>query len=305
MKITIINQVMILTLLMSVGILLKKVKIITEEVNKGLSNILLNVTLPCLILNSFNMKFSPEMMKNAAIILLLAIAIHIFFIFFSRISLFKLDKTKLNTYKFATVFSNCGFMGYPLAESLYGEVGVFYTAIFNVVFNLFIYSYGVLLFTGKGNIKQSLKNLATPATFCIPIGLILFIFSIKLPMPLSSTIDTIGSMTTPISMFVIGAMLADIDIKKVLSKYDIYYINIVKLIFYPLIIMFILNLIGVDRTILEICVLLVAMPSPALLGVFSEKYNSPDKESASACVFSTTVFSIITIPFVFFIMGFI
>lgn len=295
MNINVINQVIILTLMMMVGVILRKAKIVTNEVNKGFSSILMNVTLPCMIMYSFNFKFSIDMLKSAIMILFYSIAIHIILIILSKLLYFKFEDSEKNIFKFATVFSNCGFVGYPVIQGIFGNIGVFYTSIFTIPFNVFMWSYGVMLFTGKNDLKSIKKNLINIPLMCTILGIIIFIFSINLPAPILKTLSSIGNMTTPISMFIIGAMLADVKLKEVFKGFSVYYLNFIKLILAPILISVVLKLLGADKTLLYICVILVSMPTASLIGVFAEKYNG-DKVIASKCAFLTTILSIITIP---------
>lgn len=291
----VINQVLILTFLMIIGIILRKVKIITDEVNKGLSNILMDVTLPLMIIYSFSFKFSMDMLKNSLMIIFYSFLIHIVLIILSKILYFKFPESKKNVLKFSTVFSNCGFIGYPVLQGLYGKIGVFYTSIFTIPFNIFMWSYGVMLFTGKKDIKSIKKNLINGPMICIFLGLIIFLFSIKLPYPVLQTLKSAGDMTTPISMFIIGSMLADVKLKDVFKGFDIYFMNFIKLIIVPLLTFVILKLLGADKTLIYMCVILEAMPTATLVGVFAEKYNG-DKTAASKCAFLSTILSMVTIP---------
>lgn len=297
MNTTIINQITILMLMLIVGIILRKKRIVTDEVSKGLSNILMNLTLPFMILYSFNFKFSTDMLQKGIMMLLYSIAIHIILIILSKLLYFKFENSKKSAFKFATVFSNCGFVGFPVTQGIFGNIGVFYTSIFLISFNVFIWSYGVMLFSSESDFKSIKKNLINTPLIFTALGIIIFLFSIKLPSPLLKTLESIGNMTTPISMLIIGAMLADVKLKDVFKGFDVYYLNFVKLIVAPLLVCAMLKILGSDKTLLEICVILVSMPTASLIGVFAEKYNS-DKVTASKCVFLTTVLSIVTIPIV-------
>lgn len=294
---TIINQITILMLMLIVGIILRKTKIVTNEVSKGLSNILMNLTLPFMILYSFNLKFSADMLKKGIMMLLYSIAIHIILIILSKLLYLKFENSKKSVLKFATVFSNCGFVGFPVTQGIFGSIGVFYTSIFLISFNVFIWSYGVMLFSSKSDLKSIKKNLINTPIIFTALGIIIFLFSIKLPSPVLKTLESIGNMTTPISMLIIGAMLADVKLKDVFKGFDIYYLNFVKLIVAPLLVCVMLKMLGSDKTLLYICVILVSMPTASLIGVFAEKYNA-DKITSSKCVFLTTILSIITIPIV-------
>lgn len=298
---SVINQVEILTLMMIVGMILKKTKIINETISKGLSTILVNVTMPFLIINSFNFSFSKSMFNKGIAIFVWSLVAHLVLILFSKVLYFKFPNDKKSVMKFATIFSNCGFVGYPLIAGLYGKTGVFYTSIYSIPFNIFIWSYGTFLFTEKSEGNVFKKVFLTPPMISMAIGIIIFLFSIKLPVPIITTCESIGNMTTPLSMFVIGAMLADVKIKEIFSEFNVYIVNFVKLIAAPIIIWFILKTFNVDKTVLDICVILTAMPSATLVGVFAENYGG-DKQCASKCAFLSTILSVITIPLIFNIL---
>lgn len=201
-------------------------------------------------------------------------------------------------------FSNCGFVGYPVIQGIYGSVGVFYTSIFTIPFNLFMYSYGVMLFTGEKSFKNMKKNLINMPLISILLGTIIFLFSIRLPEPVINTLGSIGNMTTPLSMFIIGAMLADVSVKDVFKDLTIYYVNFIKLIAAPILIYFLLKFLDADKTLLYICVILVSMPTASLIGVLAERYNV-NKAIASKCAFLTTIMSLFTIPAVLSLMDFL
>lgn len=152
-----------------------------------------------------------------------------------------------------------------------------------------------MIFTGEKDLKKVWKNVVNIPLISIFLGILMFVFSVPLPKVLTQTLSSIGNMTTPISMFIIGAMLADVKLKEVFKGLDVYYMNFIKLIAAPMLVYFILKLLGTSNIVLCICVILVAMPTGSLVGVFAERYNG-NKAVASKCVFLTTVLSMITIP---------
>ena len=297
MNSNVINQVIILTLMMIIGVILRKTRVITNEVNKCFSRLLMNLTMPFMIIYSFNIKFSMDMLKNAILVTIYSFLIHLILIILSKVLYFKFPESKKNIMKYATVFSNCGFVGYPVLQGLYGKMGVFYTSIYSIPFNIFMWSYGVMLFTGKKDLKSIKKNIINAPMISIFLGIIMFVFSIKLPAPILSTLGSIGNMTTPLSMFIIGAMLADVKFTEIFKGFDIYYVNFIKLIASPLISYAFLKLIGAPKQLINMCVILVAMPTATLIGVFAERYNG-NKKDASKCAFLTTILSLITIPII-------
>lgn len=124
-QVIIINQVATLFLLILVGFIIRKLGIINRELNMGLSNLLLYVTLPFSIVTSFNFPFSKTLLSNAMIIFLISIAIHLFAIFISKLLFFKYPAATNRVLRATAVFSNCGFMGFPILEAVYGTQGVF------------------------------------------------------------------------------------------------------------------------------------------------------------------------------------
>ena len=292
-----VNQVIVLFIIMVVGFYAKKKKFLNNAVDKGLSELLLNITLPFMIITSFNIKYEAEMVSNAQKILMYSFMIHISLIFISKIFFFKFPKNKQQVFRFITIFCNVGFMGYPVLESIYGGVGVFYAAIFNIAFNLLVWTVGVMLYTGEKDFKSMRKAIANPALIAVFIGLILFVFSIKLPLPIETSLKLVGSTTTPISMIIIGSMLAELQLKNIFSDFSIYYATVVRLLIVPMIVYVVLKALKVDELLLNICVILQAMPAAVTTAIIAEKYGG-DGLLASQCVFITTIVSVITIPIV-------
>ncbi|MBU3111371.1 AEC family transporter [Clostridium lacusfryxellense] len=188
-------------------------------------------------------------------------------------------------------------MGYPVLESIYGGIGVFYAAIFNIPFNILVWTVGVMLFTGEKDFKSMRKTLANPALVAVFIGIILFIFSIKLPIPIENSLKIVGSTTTPISMIIVGSMLAEMKFKDAFSNVSVYYAAIVRLLIVPMIIYVTLKILKVDEFLINICVILEAMPAAVMAAIIAEKYGG-DSLLASQCIFITTIVSGITIPII-------
>lgn len=294
----VIQQVLSLILMMAVGWGLRKKGILTNSVNRSLSEILINVSMPCLIIKSFNVNFSSSLMVNAWTILVYSFIIHALMIGFCQVWYCKIHIIKKPVFHFATVFSNCAFIGFPLTHGLFGEIGVFYTSMFLIPFNLLVFSYGVMLFTKETGVKKILldlvRNIPLIATFA---GILIFVFNIEIPSFCLAPLTHVGNMTTPMSMFVIGSMLADAKVQDVFTGLDIYYLSLIKLIVAPLMCYLLIRHLITDQTILKILIILVAMPTATLVGIFAEKYDG-NRQAASLCAFITTALSMITIPLI-------
>ncbi|MCX7903197.1 MAG: AEC family transporter [Caloramator sp.] len=298
----IFNQVLVLFFIMIVGYIARKKGIIEKSLNKGITELILNITLPFMIVSSFNYEFSKEMLLNAAKLYVISFVLHLSLALISKYIFYKYDENEKSVLRFALIFSNCGFMGYPVVESVFGKIGIFYTAIFNINFNIFIWTIGVMLFNSKGE-KQSIKKaFLNPGLISVIIGLILFIFSIKLPLALQKTLEMVGSTTTPLSMIIIGSMLAEVEFKKLFNDKKLYYVTFLRLIAIPLITLAILKFLNYSSILLGIPVLIMAMPAAANTALFAEKYQA-DTNLASRCVFLTTILSTLTIPLVMLLLN--
>lgn len=300
----VLNQVLTLFIIMGVGFFARKKGIITTQMNKKLSELLLNIVSPCLIVVSFQFEFSDKILINGLIVLAYAILIHFFSIFiasfvYKKIKFDSAEKNKI--LKFGTVFTNCGFMGFPLLESLHGKIGILYGSIYVAVFYVFIWTYGVMLFNSRqkgggginwGGIKKILIN---PGLISVLIGIILFIFSIKLPFSIINALENVGLMNTPLAMLIIGATLTDVDLKSIVGSVEIYWGSIIKLIVVPIVAYAALRIAGVNGTILGVCTLIASMPTAANTTIFAEMFES-DSLYASRLIGISTLLSIFTIP---------
>lgn len=294
---TILNQVIVLFFIMVVGFFARKKNIIDTPTKKGLSELLLSITMPAMLIVSFNYTFSKDMLIKAGIILAISFIVHFCLVIISKPLYRKFPKSENSVLRFITVFSNCGFMGYPVIGSIYGKLGVFYTAIYNIPFNMLIFTLGVMFFTENKNFKEMKKEFLSPALISIFIGIILFIFSIHLPSPIYKTLDMIGSTTTPLSMIIVGSMIAELDAKNLFTGIEVYYGSAVRLIFSPLLVMIVLKWLGLKGMFLGIPVLITAMPAAANTAILAEKYEA-DSLLASKFVFVTSILSAITIPLI-------
>ena len=293
----VLKEIMSLFLIILIGVYGKKRNIINEEVNIGLRKLLLDITLPLLIINSFNFTFQGEMKSNVLVAFIYSIAFFIVGIITSYIFLIGIKGEKKKILHFANIFSNCGFIGFPIINSLFGAEGMVYASIFNMVFNIFLWTYGVMIFSNKVS-KDSIKNvLLNPAIIAVYIGVIMMIFNIKLPSFILESTKLVGNMTPPISMIIVGVMLADVKIKDVFKEPTIYYGAIIKLIIIPLNLYFIKLLLKENSTIINTIILIQAMPAAAMTTIFSLDFNK-EKEYSAIVVFISTLLSIITIPIV-------
>ncbi len=292
----ILNQVSILFFVMLIGFYAGKRNIIENAARKKLSELLINITSPLFIISAFQLKFSHEILHNALTALIFSIAIHVLSILAGLVLYEKYSDHTKKIMKFVTVYSNCGFMGLPVLGSLFGKEGILYGSIYVAVSNLFMWTNGVMIFSEKKSVDYK-KTFLNPGIISVLTGLVIFIFSIPLPVPIAKTMETVGSMTTPLSMLMIGAILADMDFHELFQGFPLYYATAVRLIIIPVITLFVMKWFGLSDVMTGACVLMVAMPAAAMSTIFSEMYNG-DTAFASRIVSFSTLLSIATMPLI-------
>ena len=279
-----------------VGIIVKKAGIITTENRKSFSNLLINVVLPCNIVSSFmsGIEISQNLLKNCVLSVLLSAVIQLAVTYANRFIFRKSKPERKNVMSYGMICSNSSFIGLPVADELYGDMGVLYTSIFQIPVRFTMWTAGLALFTDVDR-KSAFKKLAKhPCIIAIFVGFFLMILPFSLPGVISDIINSISKCTTPLSMFVIGAILADADIKTMFSK-DVLYFTFWRLIGLPLLVWVILMPFRLDRLLVSICVIMSGMPAGSTTSILADQYGG-DSMFASQMTFVSTLLSIITIP---------
>lgn len=297
MNLQIYQEVLVLFLMIGIGFYARKKEMINKQVNRGLVELLLNITLPLLIVVSFNFKIQPEVMRVALQIFVVSLLFHYGMFFLSAFFFPMFRPSARSVLRFGAVFSNCAFMGYPILLAVYGKIGVFYGSIFSAPFNIAIWTAGVLLFKNKYDLKSIGKAFLNPGVLAVGLGFFLSFFSITLPYPFLKSAELIGWMTTPLSMIVVGSMLGEIHYREILSGFAVYYVSVLRLVFIPLGLFLVLYAFGIRGVTLGVCVICASMPVAASTAAFSERYEC-EPTLASRSVFISTLLSIVTIPLI-------
>ncbi|MEN8906588.1 MAG: AEC family transporter [Clostridiales bacterium] len=296
MKFTVVfSQVLILFIILIIGFISRKFKILNVETNKSLTEFLVNVTIPFTIISSFNQKYPHSAMLNAGKIFLLSFLIHGISIIIGKIVTKNFKPTTKNVLWFVIIFSNCGFMGFPIMESIYGKIGIFYSSIYIIPFNLFLWTIGQIIFSETKDKKMMKKAILNPGIIAVFLGLIIFIIPYDMPFVATNVFELMGSLTSPLSMIIIGSMLASINVKDIFSDISVYYGSVIRLFLMPFIFLILFKIIGISGIVLGVCIISTAMPAAANTVIFSEKFGG-DSLLASKIVFLSTAISIITIP---------
>ncbi|MGI6716957.1 MAG: AEC family transporter [Eubacteriales bacterium] len=292
---SVINVIIPLFLILLLGVFVRKVGIIDLPTTRKLSNFVVNITHPFLIIASFQTEITGEKLIIALEIIAASIVIHVTFSVLARILLKNNEKADRVTLEFSLIFGNCAFMGFPILTAVFPQNGLFYGAAFTLVFNVYIRTYGVyLLNRGKKDQKALLKALVNPGTIASVIGILLFVLAIQLPTPIYNTVASVGELTFPLSMLVVGSILCNQPFTN-LFKRKLYTFAFARLLLLPLFVLTICALFSIDQGLTYVLVIMAAVPTAANSALFCEMYkaNSP---LAASCIGVTSLFSVVTIP---------
>ncbi|ULQ59868.1 AEC family transporter [Brucepastera parasyntrophica] len=297
-------QILALFILMGVGFVTGKLRILDQGTTKGLSRLIIKTSLPALIFMSFQKPFSRELFGEAMATLLTSGLFYagIILLSLAAVKLLRVSKEQSGVYAFTLSFSNAAFIGFPVVTSILGEEALFLTAIHNIFFNLLAFSIGIIII-GKGigqePQKHSFRALIGKAlninVFASIAGFILFIFSVYIPPFIAMPLNMLGSITTPLAMIVTGAILSEAKLAPILKNWRMYIVSILRLVVWPFLTAVILRLCNVSGDPFYITVIIAGMPAASNASLLAAVYGG-DAESASAIVCMTTLLSVVTIP---------
>lgn len=295
----VIEQILMLLCITASGFYMRRKGVMTDPVIKGVNTLLLRLAWPCMILMTTQKECTEETLANFLTILaislvVLALAAVVSYLFVRKTN----AKAPAAVFSVLAIMPNAGFVGLPIIKAVYGDLGVFYLSAFLVGFNLVVWTICVFFFTGMN--VRSLRAALNPGFISAVVGTAFFLLHVKLPGPLLSTVNQLGSLTTPLSMLLLGARLDQISPKVLRSKW-LWISNLLKLLAMPLLTYGIMSAMNISQNIIGIVVLCMAMPAAAVAQLFAEKYND-DIELATAGVSLGTLLCIITIPLVLLII---
>lgn len=301
MDILVIFQTMLkLFLMLVLGFVLFKCHIFDEHTNKKISSLIVNCTSPLLIISSIA---SVDSRDKSIVFLLMGVGIlmYIGFIIIGKIInlLLPFPKKDWPVYECMVVFANTGFMGYPVLMSVFGQGSVFYASLLHTAFNLFIYTYAIMCLTKKDGegFHFDLKQLITPGIILLFVAILIYVFDIQLPSVILETIDSIGGLTSPLSMMMIGSSLALYPIKESFTDWRSYLFAFIRLFVIPFITMIVCRILNVDAYYANIAIVTNAMPVASMVLMMATQYNA-NKEIVTRNIIVSTLLSVITIPIV-------
>lgn len=295
--IIVIEQVALLAILMAVGYIGGKAKILKDTESKTINKIVTNISFPALIISAFAIGYSKETLNEILIVFALSMGAHILGALVGKITFIKYPKEKNGVLRLGSTFANSAIMGMPFIFALFGERALLYGSIFMIPFHILIWTYGQSLVRkdkGKARIENIIKN---PPIIAILVGMVIFVFNISPPQVVNNSISMLGALTLPLVMLMLGQKISKIKLKEIVMDKDIYYASFIRLLVVPLITLLILKPLSIDPLIKNVIVILQALPVATLTAVIVEN-NKGNVELASKVVVVSHILSIVTVPIV-------
>ena len=287
-------------LMLGIGFFLRKKEIVTVEIRKGLSALLINVVLPCTVILSFmnDSIVNSDLLMTCLLAVVISAIIQTVSIIASKFLFNRYEKMDANVLTYGMIVSNSAFIGIPIIQSIYGSEAVMFASVFQIPIIVTMWTIGLALFKPIDH-KHALKSvIRNPSVVAVLIGFIIMLTGIKFPIFITKTISSIASCTTAISMFVVGSILADIEWNNLLDKKVLFFCSI-RLIEYPFIVFIVLTFVNAPTLIKAIAVIMTGMPAGSTAAILAEQYRC-DAKFAAKLILVSTVLSVITIPLLCF-----
>ncbi len=291
-----VKQVVVLFILIFAGFVCVKTKAVKMEGKKAFSDLLLYLIVPAMVINSYMMEFNIDILHNLLKAFELSILLLLIGLFITLALTAKHKSPDLPIMRFACIFSNAAYMGFPLIQALFGSEGLLYASAFVTVYNILLWTAGYGIVSKKVRAKEVLRTIFTnPVLISVVAGLLIYLCQIPVPDIIKQPVSLVGNMNTPLAMIIAGANLAQGNLLKSLQNKRLYLICSVKLILYPLVGLAALWLLHLEFHIAFTVFIGMACPAGASAIMFAERYGK-DAKYASEIFVVTTVLSAVSIP---------
>jgi len=292
---TVAQNVLTLFILIAVGAVCCKTKLLNDTAVKCCANLVLYIATPCVIIKSCIREFDTGMLKGFLIVAAAAVVNHLLLIVVARLLFRDKDECRRRVLRFAVVFSNAGYMGIPLQQAVLGDEGVFYCAAYVIVFNVVLWTYGVVEMSRDKDALSARKILVNPGVIGVVVGLVIFLLSVPVPTLVQDAVGHLASLNTPLPMLIVGYYLAQTDLLAALKDGRSYLALGLRLVIMPAAALGLLLLCGVRGAVLTSAMICISTPTATACTMFATRYDRDPRLSVNLVSLSTLL-SVITMP---------
>jgi len=294
---TILRQTIIMLMLIMVGVLCSKTKLISKETNKELSGFVLQVVNPAMIFMSYQTDYRSELVENLLMTFILSIAALAVIAAAAYIFIRRKEGRDTEIERFSAIYSNCGFMGIPLMNALFGMEGVFYLTAFISVFNISVWTQGIVLISGERDMKKVVKVFYSPTMIAIALGMLSFFLRIRIPSVPAKAVDYVAELNTPLAMIVSGVTIADTNVVKLMKKPSVYYVTFMRLLLIPMIVTLSVVPLPVDEKVKMTVIVAASAPPAAMCTLQCIRYGRNSLYASEIFAFGT-ILSVGSLPLI-------
>ena len=281
--------------IMILGYIFRKAGMISDEGKSLLTDLVLYVTLPASIIKSFQIEFNHQILVSCIVVIVVAAGIQVGAWLLGMILYPGFPDERKKVLQYATICSNAGILGNPIAEGIFGSMGLLYASIYTIPQRTFMWSIGLTYFTQAPDMKTLIKKVSThPCIVSVVIGMLIMVFQIPVQGFLSLTIKNIPGGNTFLAMSLVGTILAEVPFRSLPEKDTVYY-SFIRLFFIPFLVYLACHFAQVDSLVTGVSVVLSGMPSASVTAVLAAKYGK-DEVFATKCVVLSTLLSMVTVP---------
>lgn len=301
-----LQQMLVLFIIMLLGYICFKKGFINQAASKTLSFIVVNIANPAMILSGSVNSTGNIQGQELLLTVVIAIIIYAALILLAIIIPFVLGipKKDVGVYCVMTIFSNIGFMGFPVLQAMYGSDSLLYASLFLFPYNILIYTYGISALSNEKAVDQSgiLKKVFNVGVIACAISILLYFLPIEMPVFVKTTVSSLSNLTAPLSMIVIGVSLAQINLKELFTDIRLILFSAIKLLVIPFAGVCLIRCFVQHEIILGVCLIMLGTPVGSMTAMLAQQYDG-DSELASRGVALSTILSVATIPLVSALLG--
>lgn len=299
-----VKQVIVLFLMIAVGFACARFGVLQKPAKQAFSDLLVGVVVPCMVISSYLTPFDPETLQNLLLAYGLSLVLLVVGGVVSFLGTARTAPEHRPILRFACTYSNAAYMGFPLISVLFGSEGLLYASAFVTVYNILLWTQGVLMLRGERlHLRETVRTfLTTPVLLAVAVGLVLYLSRVPVSELIRSPLEMIGNMNTPLSMLITGMMIAESDCRGLLSRKGLLPAVLMRLVLIPAVCLVLYRLLGARGMAAQVVLLLEACPCAAITSVFAIRFGC-DEQLAAGSVVASTLLSILTLPLCALILG--
>ena len=296
----IVRQVIVLAILLLIGFIGTKLGMIDDRVSRGLTDLAINFSIPCMLIRAFQSDYNSRLLKLFFLEVLISLILHVSAGLISAVLVPGKDG-RTRALRLCIIFGNVGFVGFPLVRSILDDLGVFYASGFNFILALGIWTFGTW-YINRGSSELDVRTvirdrvIKNPSFIALFVGLAIFLLQIKLPPILDVATEYLAALALPLPMFIIGHLLSNTDLKAMLSDGRNWWSAFIRLLLIPVAAIFALHFAGADPMLVKVSAVALGTPPATVLAMVAEDRDVVSY--ASGVIASQTVISMFTLPLV-------